>query len=344
MKKLITIMSLAVVGFTFAQEEAPTFNVSGSIDAYFSTSLTGPNDQANLTEDNGWTAPPSSIMGTDQRGFSLGMANITFSYEGEKVGFIADMAFGPRADAQFFDYDVVNEAYMYWNASEKVTLIMGRFNSWMGMENFSAANNFHYSYSHMYTFAPRNFNGIAAQFDLGNDLGFGVGVMNAADTTLNNQSGNYSIGAGISKGDSGISVLSSEDETFVDAKLQFKITEKFNLGLNAHVASWDDDAALTGNRSLAPGNEGFTSISAYPQIKSSESLSWGLRLEHITFKGGDDLSVFTPTLTANYSVGALTIRPELRLDSSSEDIFANRDMDDVTGSMTSFTMAAIYQF
>jgi hypothetical protein len=196
----------------------------------------------------------------------------------------------------------------------------------------------------MYTFAPRNFNGIAAQFDLGNDLGFGVGVMNAADTTLNNQSGNYSIGAGISKGDSGISVLSSEDETFVDAKLQFKITEKFNLGLNAHVASWDDDAALTGNRSLAPGNEGFTSISAYPQIKSSESLSWGLRLEHITFKGDDDVSVFTPTLTANYSVGALTIRPELRLDSSSEDIFANRDMDDVTGSMTSFTMAAIYQF
>ena len=51
-----------------------------------------------------------------------------------------------------------------------------------------------------------------------------------------------------------------------------------------------------------------------------------MRLEHITFKGGDDLSVFTPTLTANYSVGALTIRPELRLDSSSEDIFANRDM------------------
>ena len=344
MKKLITIMSLAVVGFTFAQEEAPTFNVSGSIDAYFSTSLTGPNDQANLTDDNGWTAPPSSIMGTDQRGFSLGMANITFSYEGEKVGFIADMAFGPRADAQFFDYDVVNEAYMYWNASEKVTLIMGRFNSWMGMENFSAANNFHYSYSHMYTFAPRNFNGIAAQFDLGNDLGFGVGVMNAADTTLNNRSGNYSIGAGISKGDSGISVLSSEDETFVDAKLQFKVTEKFNLGLNAHVASWDDDAALTGNRSLAPGNEGFTSISAYPQIKSSETLSWGLRLEHITFKGDGDLSVFTPTLTANYSVGALTIKPELRLDSSSKDIFANRDMDGVTGSMTSFTMAAVYQF
>jgi hypothetical protein len=344
MKKLITIMSLAVVGFTFAQEEEPTFKVSGSVDAYFSTSLTGPNDQDNQLTNGSYTAPPSSIMGTDQRGFSLGMANITFSYEGEKVGFIADMAFGPRADAQFFDYDVVNEAYMYWNASEKVTLVMGRFNSWMGMENFSAANNFHYSYSHMYTFAPRNFNGIAAQFDLGSDLGFGVGVMNPIDITLNNQTGNYSIGAGISKGNSGISVLSSEDETFVDAKLQFKVTEKFNLGLNAHVASWDDDASLTGNRSLAPGTEGFTSISAYPQIKSSETLSWGLRLEHITFKGDGDLSVFTPTLTANYSVGALTIKPELRLDSSSKDIFANRDMDGVTGSMTSFTMAAVYQF
>jgi len=26
------------------------------------------------------------------------MANVTLSYEGEKVGFVADMAYGPRAD------------------------------------------------------------------------------------------------------------------------------------------------------------------------------------------------------------------------------------------------------
>jgi hypothetical protein len=39
MKKLITLMSLAVVGLTFGQEEEPKFNVTGSVDAYFHTSL-----------------------------------------------------------------------------------------------------------------------------------------------------------------------------------------------------------------------------------------------------------------------------------------------------------------
>ena len=40
MKKLITILSLAVVGFTFAQENEPTFKVTGSVDAYFRANLT----------------------------------------------------------------------------------------------------------------------------------------------------------------------------------------------------------------------------------------------------------------------------------------------------------------
>ena len=44
MKKLITILCLAFVGFNFAQEETPTFKVSGSIDSYFGSNLTSSND------------------------------------------------------------------------------------------------------------------------------------------------------------------------------------------------------------------------------------------------------------------------------------------------------------
>ena len=232
MKRLITLMSLAVVGLSFGQEEEPTFKVTGSVDAYFHTSLNGPNDvPAGLISDGDpiepiayFSSAPSAIMGNDDRGFSGANANVTFSYEGEKVGFVADMAFGPRADAQFYDFDVVNEAYVYWNASENVTLMMGRWNSWMGYENFAAADNFHYSYSHQYTFGPRNMNGIAAQFSLGNDFNLGVGVMNPVETTEGNTSGDYSIAAGISKGDFGASFLSSQDETFIDVKAKFDIT------------------------------------------------------------------------------------------------------------------------
>ena len=123
MKKLITLMSLAVVGLTFGQEEEPKFNVSGSVDAYYRANLTSANDEDGTGD--------YSAFANDS-GFSLGMANVTLSYEGEKVGFVADMAYGPRADE--WNGGVVNEAYVYWNVNEKVSLMMGRFNSWMGYE------------------------------------------------------------------------------------------------------------------------------------------------------------------------------------------------------------------
>jgi len=349
MKKLITLMSLAVVGLTFGQEEEPKFNVTGSVDAYFHTSLNGTNEVS--LEDGydagAFTSAPSAFMGNDDRGFSGGNVNLKLSYEGEKVGFVADLAYGPRADAQFYDFDVVNEAYMYWNASEKVTLMMGRWNSWMGYENFAAADNFHYSYSHQYTFGPRNMNGIAAQFSLGNDFNFGIGVMNPLETTEGNTSGDYSIAAGISKGDYGVSFLSSQDETFIDVKAKLNFSDSFSVALNGNFASWDDDAMLTGTRGAGlSGTEGYMSLSAYSQFQTSDAFAWGLRLEYFNVyeSEGDDTNVFSPTLTGNYSVGNLTIRPELRLDSASEDIFWNSDADDTQGGLSTFTLAAVYSF
>jgi hypothetical protein len=47
MKRLLTIMSLAFVGLTFAQEEESKFNVTGSVDAYFRANLTSSNDAYN---------------------------------------------------------------------------------------------------------------------------------------------------------------------------------------------------------------------------------------------------------------------------------------------------------
>ena len=92
MKKLITIMSLAFFGFTFGQEDGPKFNVSGSVDAYWRANLSAPNDEVNTGALCSWSAF------ANQPGFSVGMANVTFSYEGEDVGFVADLAYGPRAN------------------------------------------------------------------------------------------------------------------------------------------------------------------------------------------------------------------------------------------------------
>jgi hypothetical protein len=360
MKKLITILSLAVVGFTFAQEEEPAFKVSGSVDAYFRANLTSSNDGgANtiLGEQGDFSAF------NNDSGFSLGLANVNFSYEGEKVGFVLDVAMGERADEYNGAGNLVNEAYMYWNASDKMTLQMGRFNNWMGFEELSAAKNFHYSMSHMYSFTARNFNGLVARFMLANDWGLGVGLMNPVNVIQGNQnnSGAYSIGAGVWKGKTGLSFLVSQETSYIDFKTAFDISDSFSVALNAHKADFkvggDDYQTIP----LGDGSylhEGFTSISAYPQIKTSDNLSWGMRLEYMMFDMGafyveDGLNVFSPTLTANYTVGALTIKPEIRLDAASEDVFTGNDhtsfnsfglSDDPAASLTAFNLAAVYSF
>ena len=128
MKKII-LSDIALVGTLTlnAQEDAPSFSLSGTVDAYYRANLTAPNDEDAI-------APGSSFA--QLPGFALGMANVIASYEGEKVGFVADLAMGQRAE-EYNGSSIVNEAYMYWNVSDKVRLQMGRFNSWMGKEKFS---------------------------------------------------------------------------------------------------------------------------------------------------------------------------------------------------------------
>ena len=86
MKLLKSILFTAVFALgtsIYAQEEAtteeqPSFAISGSIDTYFRSSE---------------YAPGTSFGNLP--GFALGMANVVFSYEGEKSGFVADLVVGP---------------------------------------------------------------------------------------------------------------------------------------------------------------------------------------------------------------------------------------------------------
>ena len=57
-----------------------------------------------------------------------------------------------------------------------------------------------------------------------------------------------------------------------------------------------------------------------------------------------DASVFAVTLTGNYTVGDLTIKPEFRLDSGSEEgTFIDNDLA-ASKSLSSFVLAAVYSF
>ena len=102
MKNLFTLAMLFSVFITFAQdsipasEEAPKkkLSFSGSVDAYYRTNLGAPNGGENSQ------TPNTSFA--NGNGFAIGMANAIISYEGKKVGAVADLVFGPRGtDAVF---------------------------------------------------------------------------------------------------------------------------------------------------------------------------------------------------------------------------------------------------
>lgn len=133
MKSTITLLLLAVSLVLHAQEEnEKKFTISGSVDAYFKTNLTGPNTAFEDEEGEADFLNPGTSF-ANRSGFSLGMANAIFKYEGEKVGFVADLVFGPRGEDAVFlstgSSNIVNQLYAYWNVSDKVRLTLGNFNT-----------------------------------------------------------------------------------------------------------------------------------------------------------------------------------------------------------------------
>jgi len=342
MKKLITLSMFIVALSSFAQEapvEEPKFTLSGSIDAYYRTNFNAPND-ASLT------APGSSFANLP--GFALGMANIVASYEGEKVGFVADLVFGPRGTDAIFASpmysstgQIVNQLYAYWKVSESVKLTMGNFNTFLGYEVISPVANFNYSTSYLFSYGPFSHTGLKADFTLSEDFSLMLGVFNDTDLTEFNPTGDYAFGAQLGYKGQFLNVLVDPSFTEIDYTGGFDLSDSFFLGINAAYLSLEDDGG------------GFYGGALYPQYAVSDTFTLGLRAEYFAEDkdvefgaigtGLPDSNVFATTLTGSFAIDNLTIKPELRLDSASDDFFLDNDGVPAK-SLSSFVLAAIYSF
>ena len=337
MKKLFTLTMLFAATALFAQEDKK-LSISGSVDTYYRTNLT--------TADRGAVAPETSFA--NETGFALGAANIITSYEGEKVGAVADLAFGNRGvaavggDSEIGDENFfVNQLYAYWNVSDKTTLTLGRFNTYLGYEVISPTGNFNYSTSYLFSFGPFSHVGLKADFALSDDWSLMLAIMNPTDVN-SNITGDYAFGAQLGYKGQFLNIYYDDEAAIgfeIDYTGGFDLSDEFYLGINA--AYQDNDGA------------GFYGAALYPQYALSDAFSLGLRAEYFQQleDGGvldnlpADENIFGLTLTGSYSIENLTIKPELRLDNSSVDSFSFPDSDGVPSqSLASFTLAAIYAF
>ena len=338
MRSIFTLLLLVFTMSIFAQEEneeekVKKFTFSGSVDVYYQTNLTS-TDKAIFGE----FGDEFQTFGTsfaDETGFALGMANVIAGYESAngKVGAVADLAFGPRGESATGGYNL-NQLYAYWNVSESTKLTLGRFNTYLGYEVISPVGNFNYSTSYLFSNGPFSHVGLKADFALSEDFSLMLAVMNATDVN-SNTTGDYALGAQLGYSgqflnfyyDSGV-VLGYE----IDYTGGFDLSEDFYLGINAAYA--DND-----------GN-GFYGAALYPQYAATENFSLGLRGEYFNWMidgASEEPNVLGLTLTGSYTIEDLIIKPEIRLDSNSEEFYFDNDLMP-TKSFAAFLVAAVYKF
>jgi len=326
-RTVLILMTIFSIGRINAQEEdakKKEFTLSGSVDAYYQTNLSA-SDKIEQSFGTSFA---------DELGYALGMANLVLEYKGGKTGAVIDLAFGPRGESATGGYDI-NQLYMYWDVSEKITLTMGRFNTYLGYEVISPVGNFNYSTSYLFSSGPFSHVGLKADFALSEDFSLMLAFMNVTDVN-NNVTGAYSTGVQLGYKEHYFNFYYDDGEALgfeVDYTGGFDVSDSFFIGINAAYADNDGD--------------GFYGAALYPQIATSDTFTIGLRGEYFgqMSDGFDDTSVFATTLTGSFTIDDLAIKPELRLDTWGDDVKPYVDSDGMpTDNLSSFLIAAIYSF
>uniref|UniRef100_UPI00404A4988 porin n=1 Tax=Fulvivirga sp. TaxID=1931237 RepID=UPI00404A4988 len=379
---LFLSFSVAFAQEEVEETESSAVTVSGSVDAYFRTNLGAPNKMPGVIDGTapgtsfanrpGFSLGMVNLILTKEGKKAGFVADLVFGPRGEDAVFGSPMnaavngSFGGSAQ-------IVNQLYAYWNVSDNVTLTMGNFNTFLGYEVISPTANFNYSTSYMFSYGPFSHTGLKADFALSDDMSAMVSIMNPTDMTEFNFVSTYTLGAqfGIKGvyfnflyGDQDGKLdedLDTDGDTSAGSTFQgditagFDLSDKLFLGLNATYNSTGTGEIVNGTtiEDVDGDAAGFYGLAGYFQVATSDALSLGARIEYFqVYNGGlgvigldadGDGSVIDVTLSAQYKVGDLTIIPEFRLDSSSEDSFTDSDYLP-TKSLSSFVLAAVYSF
>lgn len=326
MKKIIFTLFVATSFLTIAQEkeEKGTFTLSGSVDTYFSSNLS--------SSDIGSVGVLSDV---GANGFGLGMANTVFTYEKGKGGVVADLAFGPRANAANAYTGAINQLYAYYQATDKLKFTLGQFNTFFGYEVISPSGNFNYSVSYLFNAGPFSHTGFKLDYAASEDLSFMVALTNPHGVVAGaNDTNDYQLGFQTGyKGQFfnlayGADGFGFTDVLYLDYTGGFDVTDSFFLGINAAYANSSD------------ADSGYQGIALYLQQTLSETFSLGLRPEfYTTTSGAGDASQTAFTLTGNTNLtDSLKLVTEVRYDTSDDVTFFGEK--DITG----LTVAAVYSF
>jgi putative OmpL-like beta-barrel porin-2 len=326
-----------------ATKEVNSLEISGSADVYYTYDFSG--------KDN----IPTSFA-DDRNSISIGMLDVALTKSFKNVSFMGEFSFGPRSfkSIPLFDPDGdgsgpqigIQNLSISYALTEKLSLTAGYMGTFVGYELISPAGNFNYSTSYLFSAGPFQNAGFKANYSFSDRLSLMVGLFNDWNV-YSDANGISDVGAQLfiaptSGWDIYLNfVMGPESGTILDLTTGYQITEAFYLGLNA------------ADYTYANKNDGgYNGLALYPQFALNDIFSIGLRTEYFILKEAKDETgaitqasgdVFSTTVTGNFKVGGFTFIPELRLDSSSDLNFMNKESNSVN-SASQITFAAVYSF
>lgn len=283
--------------------------------------------------------------------FELGMVSFKVEHSLGSVGLLADIGFGQRAED--FDYTddrtrlALKQMNLSYSFKNGVKITAGNWATHVGYELADAYLNRNYSMSYLFSYGPFSHTGIKAEKSFGR-TGIMLGVANPSDFKSFASGEKYLIGQ--------ISTTSADEKlkawlnyqggryndssrvSQVDLVLTAAIAEKFSIGLNGSVASYQFKEAEKDFGHM----KSWWGTALYLNADPLDWLGLTLRTEYFSDANGlnvfggyaDGGSVVETTFSVNLKSGNLTFIPELRFEKASEKIFT--DADDL-GSNTAFS-------
>jgi hypothetical protein len=329
------------------ETKKPALSITGSADVYYRYDF---QKQAG----NNYT----SFTGK-HNSFALGMASVKFEHTGEKVGVVADLGFGPRAEEFTYTDEglltAVKQLYITYSPTANVKFTAGTWATHVGYELLDPQLNRNYSMSYLFTNGPFSHTGLKAEVTKGKHS-FMVGVSNPTDFRVPPSDyinkkffiAQYAYTASDAVklyfnyvGGKGTDTSIVNQYDFVGTAT---VSEQIRLGLNASLNRtqvWDG-----GSKTNLDG-ENWWGVAGYFNYDPKNWFGLTLRSELFNDdKGmkGFNTSIFANTLSANFKVEGFTFIPELRIESAGKDIYADENGAFNKKTAASFILAAVYKF
>lgn len=338
----------AILGVVAQENENNGLTITGSADLYYKYDFSGYRTEDGLSN-------IGTSFANEQNSVSLGMLDLAVSKKVDKASFVGEVSFGPRGQGQSLlqgkdgDSFHLQNLYVTYDFTDKFSMTAGFMGTFIGYEIISPTGNFNYSTSYLFSSGPFQNAGIKGTYAFSEKVSLMVGLFNDWNE-YQDFNGVSHVGAQLAVSPvegwsayfnflNGHSAPSASGTgTILDLTTSYDITETFKLGVNA------------ANYKISDEEGGYHGGALYAQYAFSDAFSLGARGEYFktkditdageTIKGGN-IKAFT--LSGNVKAGPLTIIPELRLDTGSEEIFFNKSLDPKKQA-SQFLIAAVYAF